>query len=523
MPWRGPNYEGEFPTLGYTIAEWIEALCVIPDGDHAGDPFLLSDKQIEFLVWYYRLDPKARPSDKPALAFVYDRGGQLVAPQKWGKGPFAAADTAAEAEGPVVFDGWDSAGEPVGRPPSTPWIQVTAVSEAQTANVWRALMPMILEGPLANLISDVGETRINLRAGGRIERVTASARSRLGQRLTFSVQDEAHDWTVRNGGRKLADTQRRNLAGMGGRWLETGNAWDPSENSVAQDTNESKVPGVYKMMIDAGPGDLTKTRERRRVLRKGYEGSWWVPISRIESEVVELIGRNDLPQAERFFANRVRQSAGSAYDLDDWKKRRDGHTAPEGALIVLGVDGARFGDALAVVATEVATGHQWPIVIVEAPSGDDDYEHDLEAVDGAVTETFDRFNVARVYVDPQHIGNLLDRWQGRWGDKRVVGWWTNRPRAMAYAVRAHVTAVTAGDLTHDADRDLTRHIGHAARHPVNVWDDNRRQMYVIAKESTGSSLKIDGAVAAVLSWEARGDVIAAGALEEPAKPFFAFT
>ena len=510
MPWRGAQAEGEFPTLGYTVAEWIEDLCVIPDGDHAGDRYELTDRQLEFLLWFYRLHPAAKGhTDKPSRAFVYDRGGQLVAPQKWGKGPFAAAIILAESAGPALFDGWDASGEPVGRPWATPWVQVTAVSEAQTANVWRALIPMIDLGSLAQVIPDIGETRVNLRGGGRIERVTASARSRLGQRLTFAVQDEEHDWNTHNGGRKLADNQRRNLAGMGGRWLSTGNAWDPTENSVAQQTFESAAPGVHKYIIDVGPGDITKVRDRRRMLRRGYDGCWWNDLARIESEVVELIGRNDAAQAERFFFNRIRQSAARAYDLERWNSLATDHKPPKGALITIGVDGARFSDSLAVVATEVPTGHQWSLGIWESP-GIEGYEHPLEEVDGALVEAFANFNVWRVYVDPQHIEGLLDRWQGRWGEKRVIAWWTNRPKAMAYAVRAHLTAIAGGDLSHTPDQILDSHIGHAVRRSVPVYDDDRAQMFVIVKESP--SRKIDGATAAVISYEARGDAIAANAL-----------
>jgi hypothetical protein len=80
----------------------------------------------------------------------YPRGSQLMRPQKWGKGPLVAAICCAEAAGPVLFDGWDAKGEPVGRPWATPHIQVTAGSEDQTANTWRALQPMIELGPLGD-------------------------------------------------------------------------------------------------------------------------------------------------------------------------------------------------------------------------------------------------------------------------------------------------------------------------------------------------------------------------------------
>jgi hypothetical protein len=78
--------------------------------------------------------------------------------------------------------------------------------------------------------------------------------SRLGQRVTAVVQDQTESWFRTNGGHKLADNQRRGLAGMGGRFLSTPNAWDPAEDSVAQRTGESKAPGVYHDDVDPGPG-----------------------------------------------------------------------------------------------------------------------------------------------------------------------------------------------------------------------------------------------------------------------------
>lgn len=96
MPWRGPNYRGEFPTLGWVVGEWIEENCVVPDGDHAGEPYGLTDEMWTFLAHFYRLRPEARPGQR-APAFAYRRG-QLVRPQKWGKGPFSAALICAEAD-----------------------------------------------------------------------------------------------------------------------------------------------------------------------------------------------------------------------------------------------------------------------------------------------------------------------------------------------------------------------------------------------------------------------------------------
>ena len=494
---------------------------MIPDGDHAGEPYLLTNEMLRLLLWHYRLEPESG-------RFVYSRGSQLVRPQKWGKAPFAAAVICAEVdpEGPVLFAGWDARGEPVGRPWSTPWVQVTASSVDQTDNVWRALVPMIERGPLAAVLVDTGETRINLPGGGRIEPVTSSAQSRLGQRLTFAVQDQTEGWTKRNGGRALADTQRRNLAGIGGRWIETTNAWDPTDESVAQQTSEAGEPGVYLDDVDPGAGSVRNKRERRRMLRKVYGDSYWVDLDRIDDEVVSLLER-DPAQAERYFLNRKRAAADHAFDADRWKElARPTHEVAAGALVVVGVDGARFDDALAIVATEVASGFQWPLAILERPpSAGEDYEHDLELADGALADAFERYDVWRVYIDPQWIDVLVDKWRGAYGEQRVYAWLTSRMRAAAWAVRSYAQAIGAGDLSHSGDELFTRHVANARKRAVAVFDEDHRQLFVIGKDRPGSPAKIDAAMAGVLSWEARGDAIAAGAgrarRREPA-PLLAF-
>jgi hypothetical protein len=50
LPWRGPQYPGEFPSLGWEIGAWIEENCVIPDGDRLGEPYVLTDEMWTFLA-----------------------------------------------------------------------------------------------------------------------------------------------------------------------------------------------------------------------------------------------------------------------------------------------------------------------------------------------------------------------------------------------------------------------------------------------------------------------------------------
>jgi hypothetical protein len=523
MPWRGPQVEGERPTLGWVVIDWIEEHCVVPSGVYAGEKFRLTHHdtglptwQGEFVLGLYELKSDAVVDElKPSRAWTYDRGGQLVAPQKSGKGPLVSAIICAEAYGPVLFDGWDASGEPVGRSWPTPWIQVTAHSEDQTANVWRALIPMIELSQLAHEIPDTGKTRINLPNRGLIEPVTAAARSRLGQPVTFVSQDEVQSWNKRNGGILLADTQRRNLAGMGGRFVAFGNAWDPSEDSVAQLTWE-KETGVYKVMLRGGSGSIRNRRDRERILKQVYADSWWIDWERINSEIESLLEKGELAQAERFFFNRLVPSEDRAFDAKRWRElARPGTTISNGEKITIGVDGARYVDALAVVATDIKTGFQWPLGIWTRPlSAPDDYEHPMDEVDGVVIDAFELYDVWRVYIDPgsqyANIAPLMEKWQGRWGDKKIVGWLMSRPRPTANMVRNYVSAIMTGDLTHDGDELMEEHVRNARRKMVTVYDEDGHAMFVLQKEAPNSPNKIDAAAAGALSWEARGDAIADG-------------
>lgn len=523
MPWRGPEVPGEFPTLGHDVGDWIESHCVIPDGDHVGSPYRLTEEMWRFLLWFYRLDPGSG-------RYVYARGGQLVRPQKWGKGPFGSAIICAEAEGPTLFDGWDSDGEPVGRPWSTPWIQVAATAEDQTDNVWRSLQPMIELGELAAEIPDTGKTRINLAGGGIIEPVTAKAGTRLGQRVTFVLQDETHGWLPSTGGRALADTQRRNVAGMGGRWLETTNAWDPNESSVAQDTAEEAADDVLTdHQKPPASLKLTVQRDRRNILRRVYGGSWWVDLDRIESEVVSLLDR-DPGQAERFFANRIWSGDAQWMDADDWnaQARPDVKLEP-GDQIVLGFDGSlgtvasrRKPDATAVGGCRVSDGHLFTVFIDEADQPDKDglwtWEPDRAALELRLQDMFDQFDVVTLWADPQHWQNDIGRWSQTYGSEKVLERWTNRDDWMARELERMYSGIVNGDVTHDGDVQASTHVLNAQRNikrPQSTDPDGKKERVLVSKKHRNSPDKIDMLLAWTLAYAARAFVLDKGLHVKP--------
>ena len=332
--------------------EWVEAHCVIPDGDDQGEIFYLVPEQLAFMAGHYTVRDEALPMQR-ADAFVFRRS-QLVRAQKWGKSPLIAAFVCAEGVGPVLFKGWALGGEvyrcsehgcgcgwvyeylpgePMGRPWPTALIQVTATTEDQTDNTYGALRPMIEKGPLDDVIARTGEEFIRLPNGGKIEVVTSKATSRLGQRVTFVPQDETGIWTESNSMVKVARTQRRGLAGMGGRAIETTNAWDPSENSVAQQTFLSRADDVQRDFRQP-PAELkwSSMRDRRRILEFNYAGVPWAlsNLASIEAEAGEL-SESDPAEAERFFGNRIVAGGGAWMPRGRWEGAWAGAVASESA------------------------------------------------------------------------------------------------------------------------------------------------------------------------------------------------
>lgn len=523
----------DFPTL-WVAADWVTAHCVVPDGMRSGDPYVMVDWQLWSFVNHYRVRPDASP-EQQGTAFHYRRS-QVVGPQKAGKSPFQAAQVCAEGVGPVLFAGWAKGGEKyrcrdhgcpcgwvyeyrpgeaMGRLWPTPLIQITATSEDQADNIYDALRPMITGGPLADVISKVGEEFIRLPNEGRIDRVTASATSRLGQRVTFVPQDETGIWTAQNGMAKVATTQRRGLAGMGGRSVEITNPWDPAEQSVAQQTWESQRPDIFKFWRQP-PASLSyrNKRDRSRIHAYVYRGSPWVDLAAIEAEAAELLEK-DPAQAERFFGNRVVAGAGSFLPAVLWERTQTDQVTEPGALIALGFDGSDSDDWTAIRAVDLATLHRFTPTYGpdNRPTwwNPDEWGGSIprDEVDAAVDELCSRYTVIRAYCDPPDWRSEIGSWALRFGDKCFLEWPTYRLVPMHAALERNLTDLASGRSTHDSCPVTALHYANARK----VARSSQR--YVIGKAS--QKQKIDVAMADTLAYEAAADAVAAGALQTKKK------
>jgi hypothetical protein len=527
VPWRGPQEPGEFPTLGYLVADWIEAHCVIPDGDKLGEPYLLTDEMLEHLVWCYRLHPGARAGDGPDA--MYYRGDQLVRPQKWGKDPLNAARVCVHALGDVVFDGWDANGEPVARPHPSPWIAIAAYNETQTDNTYRPVLTMLENPRLVNTPGlDLGLAGIKLPGGvGWIDPVTSSASGKLGGRFTYVSITESGLLVGdgRTGGVTFGRVLKRNVGGMGGMWSEITNPWDPTELSLAQRTFEAKAKDVY----------INYRKPRRRVELNDDEGlireiiylygdsvrerGGWVSAKRIRADVQD----KSMGEAEvrRFFLQEITGGTRDAVTQEGWAAlaRKPG-TDPlrPGDAVALGFDGSRSRDATSLKLCRLRDAALFRLNIW-TPANYHDHRVPRQEVHRAVTNAFEAFNVHFLFADPYRWQEYLDIWSGLFPG-RVVEFPTNIETRMDQALTRFLTAYTSLEFSHDDDPEANQHALNAVlvkgkRKPRREGDEAGVPEFYLSlakKRPDDPNCLIDDFVAGVLALHARGHAIENGAL-----------
>lgn len=551
MPWRGPEFEGEFPTLGWYVIDWMIANLAQPGRDD-GEPYVPTAEQAEFLLQFYRLDPvTGRRAIHRAL---------LSRPRGWGKSPFVGAIALAEACADVVADGWDAYGEPVGRPwhsLRTPLVRIAAVTEDQTDNTWIPLREMARGGSLSTDYGlEVLDTVIYL-PRGEISPITSSATSAKGDPACFASLDQTEEWTATNGGVRLAKVMRANAAKLGGSLIETPNAFTPGMGSVAERSaadyqaildGRSRARGILVDHREAPPDtDMTDERSLVAGLRYAYGDSsdhpdgcvlhdppcapGWSPIERLVAEFWDT--SNDPQDLRADFLNQITHASDAWLTEPEVRASSDlGRRVEPGDRIVLGFDGSRkrargVTDATALIGCRLSDGHLFTLGVWEQPErmpvGPDgkpvEWQVPVVEVLAAVHDAFDTYDVVGMYADPAKWESHVADWEAAYGPRlkvqatrnHPIEWWMTGGRStlIVRALEKFHTALTEGELTHDGSSALVRHLVNARRRPS-------RSGLQIAKAHPDSPAKIDAAVAAVLAWQCRLDAIAKGvAAEEP--------
>ena len=535
-------------SLGFFLCDWIEHHCVHGPGDVAGQPVLLDEEFAGFIVDCYAVGGDGRR--------LYD-SVFMSRPKGRAKSELAGFMVLTEALTNVRFDHWAvtgesfscavhgclipdcgfvyefQTGEPVGHPVVEPVIRCLATEEGQAGNTYDNVHFNLTMGPLAAGMprDGAGLTRTFLPAGGEIVPSTASNSSKDGGKETFVVFDETHLY-VRPELKRMYSTVRRNLAKrkQSEPWsLETSTMYMPGEKSVAEETHDlAKLIAEGKtkrqrLLFDHREADadidLTDEVAVRAGLRDVYGPFAEVmDIDRIISEIYDP--RNDPQDSRRYYFNQPTSSRDAWMSAIEWNACLVPKEVSKRDEITLGFDGSRrrsrgVADATALIGCRVSDGHLFEIRVWEQPDGPagDDWEVPAAEVDFEVRKAFDDYKVVGMFADPAKWESYIANWESAFGKQlkvksslnHPIEWWMtgNRSYLVVRALEQFQNAVVDGELTHNGDRALTRHVLNARRRIS-------RSGLSIAKEHPDSRNKIDAAVAATLAYQARLQALSKG-------------
>jgi hypothetical protein len=470
-------------TLGWQALAWLRTRVNSPDGNGKFKP---TKEQARFILWWYAVDDRGR--------FVY-RDGIFQRLKGHGKDPLVAALSILEMLGPCRFSHWATVadpasniavGDPVARDNPVAWIQVAAVSKDQTRNTMTLLPAMIS----TELMEEHGMTRLDIgkeiiyahRGARRIEAVTSSPRALEGGRPTLVIRNETHHWIQSNDGHQMARVIQRNAtksAGGQARALSITNAYDPSEDSVAQHQREAWEAEQQAGAIDTGilydsveapetigmqppeaknwkPTEDPEELAWREACIKAWIGtiveavrgdSSWLDVENITKEI--LSQQTQPADARRFWFNNITSAADKWADpmavkaaIDPMLRSLREHER-EGDQLRLGwivdpddqvamfFDGSKNNDTTGIVGVRISDGFAFTIGAWAKPRGEAGkiWQVPREEVSDRVDEAFGRFNVIAFFGDPSHTkeddgtrfwDGYIDRWHRQYRDRLLV-------------------------------------------------------------------------------------------------------
>lgn len=508
------------------MCDFIEERAVFGPGSLKGQPAKLNNDQRLIVYRAYEVWPKDHPRAGRRrfhrVGWSTRKGSAKTEFDAW------IAFVELHPEAPVRFAGFEKDGSlKQGRPVADPYIPMLANTQEQVAELAFGALIEICEHGMDPELFDIGLDRIirlgiDGEADGKAVPIAGAPNARDGARTTFQVFDETHRLYLPNH-KAAVQTMMQNLPKrpLEDPWvLSTTTAGEPGQGSVAEDEyleataierGEVAKPTLFYIHRQADDGwDMSDYDDRIEAIKQasGPDVAEWSDIDRIASMYDDP--STDRTYWERVWCNRWIAQEQQAFNLKTWRARGpqqgDERRIPLKAYVTLGFDGARMRDSTAIVMTDIKTGMQQLAALWESPdNADDDWEIDESEVREAVEGLFKNYRVLKMYCDPPYWDNTIGEWSVRWPEK-VIAWHTNRRSQMIQAISAFTDGIVSGKLTHTGDENLTRHIGNAGKHYVNnVIDEHGQRRWILKK--VHPERKFDACMAAILSWQARVDVL----------------
>jgi hypothetical protein len=499
-------------TLGWEVVRWAAKYLRQPNGPNAGERFRFVDSQIQFLLWWYAVDPSGD--------WLYYRAVRRLAKGS-GKSPFAALLALAEFTAPVRLKDFDPKvpGGCVGKPVTMPLVQIAATAESQTENTMRMVRAFAPRNSrlVKDFRLDPGKTQYFKSPEGTLQVITSSSAAAEGAEATAMIGDETEHWLPRNGGVDFEETLADNLAKSGSRMVETCNSWKPGAGSIAEGSfqawvaqEEGRTKNKAKILYDArkAPPDskLDDEESLDRALAHVYGDCWWADRAAIKTRIWHPKARADASKRKYFNWPTTPDDAWikpeQAEQLIDTTK-----VVEHGEQVALFFDGSKSRDATGLLGCRLSDGHVFVVDAWEPDPNDDEDEVPVSAVDAAVHRAFRTWDVRAFFGDvrewesfvkvdwPGEFGEQLDIWAVPGGkspepiawDMRTRTWDFTQACELTYEEIVSTAKTGVPTFTIDGNPVLLRHLANARTNP-------NRYGVSIGKESHDSPLKIDLAV-----------------------------
>jgi phage terminase large subunit-like protein len=465
------------------ICAFIEDALVHGPGSYEGQPFRLHPWQRDFLMRLYARSGDGRRRINRAC---------LLTPKGAGKTELAGAVAVVEL---VVR--------------RSAMVVLAAASYDQARLVFESAVGVCSAPSALSGLVEVTDSEIRLKGTtSRVLRVAGEGPANDGLRPTCTVFDEVHEWNQpkRQENYQILAAGRAKRGGLGldigtvgaDRDSLLGRIADYGEQVARRDIDDPGFLYTYHGAEGRLDGlDLTDPADIARAIEIAN------PSAAGEGAFVDIglhvRGYLDLPpgRARRYYLN-IWGHGGDEQWLPEgiWPQLAEPARVVEpGTKVFVGFDGAWVRDTCALVAV---TAEENPHVFVRGVWEPNGGEIDRRAVDRAVREMFERYDVQALWCDPFGWLEEIARWQADFGERRVVKFWTNRRSKWAESCSLTYSMVKEAELTHDGNPDLARHLRNAVPHKSDT-----AERATFGKAHPESKKKIDAAVALTLALHAR--------------------
>ncbi len=384
---------------------------------------------------------------------------------------------------------------------TSPLIPVAAASYDQADLLFGDLRTCAQESPTLKQVLEAFEGEVQIKhSPGKAYKVAAVAGTNDGQRPSVFLADETHEWegnkarvhlVISNGTAKRKDslilnttTPGSDLNSLAGRMHEYG-----------LKVNSGEVKDDEFLFVWYGcpedKFDLDNPDELEMAVRYAN------PAAGAFLNVGDVCSRfYQMPRFEfcRYHLG-IWTSVGESFLPDgSWANcQNEQIEITRGQDVVLGFDGSFSNDSTALtIATIGAVPHCSVVKAWEKPAESrHDWRVPVDDVENLIRETCKRYNVREIVCDPYRWGRT---YQVLESESLPIVEYPQSPARMTPATTKFYEAVVNGNLTHDGNELLARHVANCM-----VKTDARGTR--VSKDNKNSTRKIDAAVALIMAFD----------------------